>query len=276
MAYVTEAEVRLKSGAPTSLIDSSDVNSIITLVTENALSYFDISDVPVDTIDFIRCYDLNKIMVRKQKIMTVKEISLNSSTSTITSFGFNSDLGKLFLKNKAGSIFDTYLPRFEPYKVKVRYSHAFLTPNGTVTESTAAASIGTSINIAVDDETNFTVNSYVKISGFDGNSEVAKITATTTNQITVDRLYYSHESGSVLEELSIPNALRQFILYESAVAIAIKAIGGTYELATSYSSPKYTITKGVPYPHWEKSFSANQEERKRFEEIIWAMLSTTI
>lgn len=274
MAYISITEARRITGCPEELKTDEEISDIIDLVEKQAEGYFGVKFTPTKTIDFERVYDLNNIKLNNLKVMTIQDIYLNEVQQDKTFWTFDENLGKL-QKNKEYNNW-TYFAKNEPYRLKVKYTHAMLDTDSPITESTANVSTGTSVVIAVEDETDFNLRDYVRIKGFDGYNEVAQITAIASNQLTVDKLFYEHESGSVITSLALPEIVRQFILYETAVAVAINVVGASYTIATSYSYPEYTVTKGVPYPHWEKNANANSKKRDELEKAVWALKSTIL
>ncbi len=146
----------------------------------------------------------------------------------------------------------------------------------TITESSAATTAGTSVAIAVDDETSFSVDDWVVIEGADGNLEAAKITATAADEITVDQLVQTHEADSVITKLQVEESLKQFILYDVSTNVSNYIVGNTSNLATSYNIEGVSATIGVAYTHWRESaerFSAKRDEFKSKVELKLSAMS---
>jgi len=277
--YVTTADVRKITGAPTALISDEDIEGLITIIENKTPGYFNISFSPRTELFFGKVYDLDDIELNKDFVNTIQKIEVNETDETLTDWAFNEGINKLQRRDvynkEYGSEFKyAYNTKDDMNDVKVKYTYSILKGNGTNTESSTPVVAGTSVAISVDSDSGFTKDSYIRIKGFDGNNEVAKISTTpAANSLTVDKLYYEHETDSVIEELDIPQILKDFMLYEVATSVAINAVGGTYTIATSYNFPEYSVVKGVPYPHWEKSSNANQKERDRLEKEVWALLA---
>lgn len=272
--YITVDEVRRISGADSNLISDSKLSEIIQIIEDKTAGYFDFKFIPTKNMEFIRDYDLNNLRLMKQKIMTIQEIRINDTSQILTDYTFDEDLGKLQRNREYDR--RRYFDKQEPYRVKVKYTYAMLKPNGTVTETTVNSSIGTSVALTVEDETQFYTGEYIRIKGFDGGNEVAKILSTAANTITVDQLFYDHESGSIIEKLKIPEVIRQYMLYDACTAVAIEAVGSTYTKATGYTFPEYSVQIGVPYVHWQNNFKANLDKLKELEPTIWALKSTIL
>ena len=134
--------------------------------------------------------------------------------------------------------------------------------SSTSTTSTSAVTVGTSVAIAVSSESGFTTNDWVEIYGIDGLREVAKVTGTGANEITVDQLVFGHVTASVVVLLQTPEYVKRFLEIESAIAVAIYAVGNTYTFNASYNIlGQISVVKGVPHTHWRESIAANRKER---------------
>ena len=107
----------------------------------------------------------------------------------------------------------------------------------------------------------------------DGKREAEKITATDTNEIVVDLLVQDHEDESVITKLQTHELLRQFVLYESAVAAGTNSVGGSYSFATGYTFPEYSVQLGVPHPHFSKSVTDNIKMRDSIKKQIFVKLN---
>lgn len=274
---VTLEQVRTKIGSDTTdLISDADINSLITDSTNKTYNYFDMKQVPTNTMEFYRGYDLNDIKINKLKIMSLQSIEVNGQERELDSFTFNEDLGKIQTRREFDRERWSLFPKTEPYRVKIKYSYAMLKPSGTATETSASVEAGTSIAIAVDSETDFTTGDYVKIQGFDGNKEVAKVTATDTNEITVDKLVLPHESNSIIELLSVPSIIDNYILYDVCYTVANNIVGSTSNLPTSWSQEGESATIGVAYTHWRDARDAFGSERSKIEPTVWALKSTIL
>jgi len=268
---VTTSQVRSKSGATTELIDDAGIQNIIDLSISQAYNHFNFKKIPTDTIEFVRNYDINNIKLKKGKLMTIKEININGTDRNINTFTHDEDSGKIQPDRRYDRTWVTLFPRNKPIRTKVKYSYAMMKSTGDATESTADVILGDSVDIAVEDESDFAENDYVRIQGFDGFKEVAKVTATDTNEITLDKLYYSHEKGSVIEKLEIPEILNDYILLDCAYQVANYIVGNTSNLPTSWSQEGESATVGVAYTHWRDSRDSFKAERDNIEKDVWSL-----
>jgi len=273
---ITLEQVRRESGATTDLYSDADINSLISTYPERAYNHFKIKVTPTDKIEYVRNYNINDIKVNEQKIMSLKSVFINGSERELNTFTFDSDISKIQTRREYDRTWVSLFPKNEPYRVKVKYSYAMLVSSGTTTESSAAITSGDSVAISVEDASSFEVGDYIRIQGFDGNNEVAKVTATDTEEITVDKLLLPHESGSVIEKLEVPKAIENYILYDICYTIANYIVGDTSNLPTSVTNEGMSATIGVAYTHWSNARDSFKVQRDKYESDIWALKTTIL
>lgn len=249
MALVSFAEVREVPGVGSDITPDAVITSLIDEVEKKTYSYFNIFSTPTKVIEILNGNNKNQIRINKPYIWKLLEFKTGDTTIDVEDCNINPMSGIITIDSTQ----NPYLLYNYKNNVKIKYLSAFMEKTSTITESSAAVEVGTSVDIAVDDETGFSSNDWVLIQGMDGNIEAAKITATGTDEITVDQLVQDHESGSVITKLSTHELLRQFVLFESAVCVSINAVGGSYNFATGYTFPEYSVQKGVPYMHFVKA-----------------------
>jgi len=278
MSLVTIAQVRTKSGAPVDLISDAEVQNNINEVEKEVLAHYSIYATPTKVVEIKDGHAVNDavmntptdwIKVRKPylwKLLTLKKEDTELDLEYIT---ISPETGTFRITREEGS---NYIFRYN-HRMRIKYLSAFMERDTSITtENSTATTAGTSVAIAVDDESSFSVNDWILIEGLDGNIEAAQITATDTDEITVDQLVQTHEAESVITLLKTDESLIQYILYASAVAVANYAVGSSYTIATGYTYPEYSVQKGVPYPHWEKNLSYNDKRRKEAMSVIEAKL----
>lgn len=66
----------------------------------------------------------------------------------------------------------------------------------------------------------------------------------------------------------VPSIVEKYCAILAAIYCAEYMIGSTYTFATSYSHPDISISKGVPYPHFEKVFNSLVKKRDWYEKEI--------
>jgi len=266
---VNVTDVRNLSGVDSTILDDTAITNIITRVEAETLKTFNIKVTPTITIDMVNIISRDKVNVKKTPLLAVRRIQQNNSSIDLDDIKFKSIgvIRKDFLRFYN---YNSYFRRNNMLYVEYYYGYVDVKDDQEFT--TSALSAGTSVNITVSDESIYAVDDYIRIKGFDGHVDVAKITATTTNQITVDELKLSHESNSLIEIFTRPSLIDDYILYQCALNASESAIGNTYRIASSYSAPEYSVTKGVPHPHFTSSVDSLTKERDRIRERINADL----
>lgn len=258
MTYITITEVRDASGAPSELISDTQIESFIEFVEYEMERWLNTKFTPTTRIDALDGNDTNRIFTTKNPLLSVREIITNDSTIDPENIHWEKSSGLIRLKQDA----DQGLFLNKDQDTHIKYLYGLLEESGTETTTTSASTAGTSVALTVSSETGFSVNDWIEIVGTDGNRETAKITATDTNEITVDQLVKTHKSGSTIYLLQTPTFIKRYMIIEAAIATAINAIGSTYTFNASYSLGDLNVTKGVPYTHWRESVQRLIEERK--------------
>ncbi len=115
------------------------------------------------------------------------------------------------------------------------------------TELTSASSPGTSVDLSVNSESGFSKNDWVEVYGMDGNHEAARITAVSTNQITVDSLSFSHENESKVVKLEVSEAIKKLMRILAGIALVARVVGESSEDIVGYSLGEFSVQKGEPY-----------------------------
>lgn len=267
---VSTQEVRDLSGVPTDLIDDTQLERIITVKTIETLSYFNIYADPTKVLEIKDGNSKNEIKVNRPYILKLLKLESTDENINIQNTTIDPYSGIITIDNTQ----NPYYFYGRRNSVKIKYLSGFMEKTNIITETSAAVEDDTNVAISVDDESDFSINDWIMIEGLDGKREVAKITATSSNQITVDELVQDHESGSIITKLKTHTLLNEFVKYLSAVTAAINIVGSSYTIATSYSFPEYSITKGVPYPHWDKNGEKNQKQLQIIKNQLYNKLST--
>ena len=259
--FTSLAIPRTDANIPISKIVSiaSNIQDIIDRVCDETDRYFAVKTSPVKQVDFIQVKDIFQITLKRTPLLSVKRLQQNNEDIQLDEMQFNS-IGTVRLDYR---LYHNYiLYNRHNNMMYVEYYFGCVEEADDKEFTTAQVEKGTSVNITVVDSSQYTVGNFIRIKGFDGNQEIAEVTALPdATTITVDEISLSHESNSVIEKLIKPTIIDQYILYESGVNAAIQAVGGTYTFATSYQFPKYSVNKGVPYPHFEKVYNSLVDKR---------------
>lgn len=259
MTYITADEVRNRSGAPSSLITDAQLNEYIDQVEGEMTKWINTAFTPTQAIEVKDGNNLANIYARKNPLLSVRALTSNTSTSiTPSTLKIHKPSGKVSLSTSSeAGVFVT-----GQQNTFIKYLYGLLEESTTSTESTAAVAVGTTVTIGVSSITGFAKDNWIEIYGMDGKKEVAKITSDPAGtDIVVDQLVHTHESGSVVVKLQIPEYIKTYMLIEAAICAAINVIGSTYVFNASYSLGDLAVTKGVPYTHWQSSVEKLYKER---------------
>jgi hypothetical protein len=74
----------------------------------------------------------------------------------------------------------------------------------------------------------------------------------------------------------IPEIIKKLTAVVAGLMVGSYMIGKTYTFATSYSIPEMSITKGVPYPHFEKVVNELAKQRDYLVERIKSIINPAI
>lgn len=138
----------------------------------------------------------------------------------------------------------------------------------TQTTTTSATTVGSSVAIPVSDESSFSTNNYIEITGTDKTTEAAKITGTSSNTITVDNLYRAHESGSLVNLLKLDLTIRRYMEVLVAIGANIRAVGESFDDITGYTIGEFQVQKGEPFTQFREAINQFIKERDILERKI--------
>lgn len=263
MTIISVSDVRNRSGAPSSLINDDSIEHAIEIVEESMKKYLNCEFTPKQDIEVLTSDRKNYFYTTEIPLLTVRELKSDDNTLDVSKLHTYRS-GKVILSNDA----DISLLSTNQKGITIKYIHGYVTETDTDTETTSDASSGSSVALDVSDSSDFASNDWVKIIGMDGNEEVAKITSTSSGQITVDKLIKDHESGSIVTKVDTPEFIKQYLELETAIYVAINAVGATYTFNASYSLGDLNIQKGVPYTHWSESLKQNMKERNEMKKRV--------
>jgi hypothetical protein len=269
MSLVSIDDVRNSSGATTDLIEDAKITDMITKSQAQALSTYKVFITPTKFIDILDGNNKNKIKVDRPYIWKILELKTRNDVIDLDNVTIEPISSIITVDNTQSPYY------FYNYQnsVRVKYLSAFMEKTTTITETTADVEAGSTVAIAVDDETSFAVDDWVVIEGNDGKLEAAQVTATGTDEITVDLLVQDHEEESLITKLQTHELLTQFIIYDVNTNVANYIVGNTSNLATSWSQGSESATVGVAYTHWRESAANFAKKRDEFKGKIWNKLN---
>lgn len=267
---VTYTQVRTQCGVGSDITSDADITALITEIEKKTLSHLKVYKTPTKQLEIRDGNGKNTLRLNKPYVWKVLKLETQNTNIDLDNVTIDPISNIITIDNTQNPYY------FFPYQnsIKIKYLSAFMEKTTTITESDADIEVGTSVAISVDSETGFAVDDWVLIEGLDGKREAAKITATDTGEITVDELVQDHEADSVITKLQTHELLTQFVLYESAVAVGINAIGGSYSFATNVVNEGMSASYGVPHPHFSKMTDENIKQRDIIKNQIYAKLNS--
>jgi hypothetical protein len=265
-SYITATQVRGRSGIPTSLMTDAEINTIIDQVESEMERYLNTALTPRTNIDILDGNGTEIIFTQKNPLLKVISIECNDSSIDADDVYVHEPSGEIYLGDNASASYWTNGKN----NTFIKYIYGMQEEDlSTTTDTSADVVAGTSVSIGVTSSSSFAVNDWVKIKGMDGYKEVFKISAITdSTHITADQLIAPHESGSMIIKMRLPQTIKNYMLNEASIAVAITAIGETYTFNASYQLGELQVTKGVPYTHWRESVEKLMKERARLQNMI--------
>ena len=265
MTYITIADVRRASGAPSNLISDSIVTSWITIVEKCVERWMNTKFAPTQKIDIVDGSGMPWIFAKKNPVLAVRNLITNDTDISVDKVFVNKQSGQIELSTDAET--STFINKKQT--VKLKYLYALMEESDDDTTSSAVTTAGTSVNMEVADSGDFAQNDWVEIYSTDGNREVAQISSIPdSTHIVLDELVQSHENGSIVVKLEIPYHIKRYMELEAAIAIGLQAVGKTYTFNASYGIGDFNVVKGVPYTHWRETIVQNIKERETLKSKV--------
>lgn len=272
MVILTKSQVRSVCGVGTDIVDDTTLDAIISEIESKTINYFGVYTTPKKVIEILDGNNRSSIMVNKPYILKILELKIKDTSL---------DLSNILIKPKSSIIEidntqNPYIFSAYPNGIKVKYLSAFMEfDRDNLTETTTAVESGSDVIIEVDDESLFSANDWVMIEGTDGKREIAQVTGVSADNstITVDLLVQDHIAESLVTLMKTEESLVQFLLYETGLTTAITAVGGSYNFATGYTFPEYSVQKGVPYQHFVKAIDDLEKQRNLAKIKVWNKLN---
>lgn len=261
MTHTTVAEVRRISGVTsTAKASDDDVRDAIIEAEQQLEKYLNASFTPIELIENLDGNGTYRIFVSRNPLLAVKAIKIDGTDITLD--------GNIFFKKPSGKIElnlngtpETSRFKKGTQKIIIKYIHGWLEQGNKSTELTSASSPGTGVVLSVSSESGFSKNDWVEIYGMDRNHEVVKITAVSTNQITVDSLSFSHEDESKIVKLEVSEVIKKLMRIFAGIALVARVVGESSEDIVGYSIGEFQVQKGEPYTQWRETVTQLIKER---------------
>lgn len=256
MSIITITEVRQICGVKSDIIDDATITGLIAQVENETYSNLKVYPTPTKVLEIRDGNNKNQLKLNRPYVWKVLELKSKDNDIDVDSIKIDPISSIITIDNYVNPFYFFALKS----SIKIKYLSAFMEKTDTLTEVTNDIIAGDNIVITLDDDL-FAVDDWVLLQNMDGFQEVAKVTVIGTNLITVDNLVNDYDSGSMVIKLQTHELLKQFILKETAVAASINSVGGSYNFATGYTFPEYSVQKGQPYMHFVKTIDDLLKQR---------------
>jgi hypothetical protein len=258
MSYTTPDYVYDKIGVDIDSISSAQMTRILSEADAEVDRIIGTTCDPKTKIELFDGDNNNYLYLKYIPLMQISSLEIDDTAITISKVK-KYNYGQIVLLSSAEQAYFYRNTSGQP-NVRIKYTYGWLKETTTQDETQSANVAGTSQTVSVSDGSQFTTNDYVRIVGFDGYDEITKITNVSSNDLTCT-LTVPHETGSQVTKLEVPQEVRLLAGVVAAIMGALYMVGSTYTFATSYQTPDYSVTKGVPYPHFNTNMQAWVRER---------------
>jgi len=259
-SYISVASVRRTCGIGSDQINDTDVENIILECEAQVERFLNTSFTPKQKIDVLDGNGTIRIFVDKNPLLSVREIKIDGDTENPAYLKIHKESGKIELDTTQSLTNSNFI--LGSRKVVVKYIYGWVEESSTSTTSSAAETSGTDVSIAVGSISGFADQDWVEIYGMDGYREVAQINATpSAGSIQVDKLIYSHESGSTIVKMEVNQIIKKLMNVISALAMVSRIVGQSYTDIVGYTMAEFSVQRGEPYTQWAETARQLIKER---------------
>ena len=259
MAYITIASVRRTVGIDSSEISDDDVTAVIAECEPQVERHFNSVFTPKQVIEYHDGNATNRMFLKRNPVLAVRDLYIDGDQEDVANLIITKGSGKIELNS------DSTISTFKKGTKRnvVKYIFGWLEESSTSTTTDTASVVGTSVELSVASESGFEEDDWVEIYGMDGYKEAAQVTATDTGSITVDKLVYTHESGSVVVKLQVLKVFEKLMNYCCAIAMVARIVGQSYTDIVGYNISEMHVQKGEPYTQWRETATQLIKERDK-------------
>ena len=259
MTFVTVESVRRTSGILVGEISDADVTAIIAECEPQIERHFNTAFTPKTIIERREGNETDRMVLYRNPVLSVRDLYIDGDQEDTANLIVSKESGKIELSVDATS---SNFKRGTTRNV-IKYVYGWLEESSTSTATTTASTAGSSKVLSVSSETGFAALDWVEIYGMDGYREAAQVSATGTGTITVDKLVYTHESGSTVVKLQVSPIIEKLMNYCCAIAMVARIVGQSYTDIVGYNIGEMRVQKGEPYTQWRETAAQLIEERDR-------------
>jgi hypothetical protein len=263
--YITIAGVRQICGIDSDEISDDDVSAMIQLIEKKTQRMYNTVFTPKEVIEVRDGNGTGRLVLKNNPVLSVRDLYIN---------GVQEDTANLYVKRGSGKIelsTESTASQFllGTNKVSVKYVYGFVEEGDTSTTISSATTAGTSVSLTVGSISGFSSGDWVEIYGMDGYREAAHISsAPSGSTIVVDKLVYTHESGSVVAKLEVHETMKELMQIVVGITMVARIVGQSYDENTGYSLGELQVQKGEPYTQWRETATQLIRERDRIMEAI--------
>ena len=164
MTFITVAEVRYASEAPTALIGDSAVEHAIVIVEAETAKKMNTKFVPTRRVDVMDGTGTNRFFTQKNPLLKILGCKSDDDTITVTWLDISRGSGLVRLNTDADS--NVFVAK--QLSLKIDYLFGYLVPDDdNRTTTNGAVSAGSAVVIAVDDAQSIVTDDWIEIMGID-------------------------------------------------------------------------------------------------------------
>jgi len=246
--YCTNDDILDKVGVTTTELSTDTLDRIAKEATAEVDRLLKTTCNPKEEFLITKGNNKNSILVKDTPLLVVKNIRIDDTDINMETAEYYKT-GEIRLLKTAEI---QYFYSKDESNVKIKYVYGWLEESNKKTTQDDVLK-GNSVDIELEDVLLLKEKEWVKITGIDGYSEWTQINSINTTNKTINcDLLYDHVAGSTVYRGTIPQIVQKLTAVIGGIMGAIHMMGSTYTFATSYSVPDYSVTKGVPYPHFVK------------------------
>lgn len=255
--FITIATVRRTCGITVNQISDDDIEANIAEVENQVARYYNTKFVPTEVIEQHDGDSTNRLFLDHNPILSVRALKIDGTSQDLTALEIYKESGYIFL----GESSTTYQFSTKRNSNVVKYLHGTLRHSSTSSTTTADEAVGTSVTVTVASSTGFAIGDWVEIYGMDGNREVAQISSISSNDLILDQLVLTHESGSTVVKLEIDPIFTKLMNIMAGIAAIATQVGASADDITGYTLAEFQVQKGEPYTQWREAATQLLRER---------------
>jgi hypothetical protein len=257
---LTLANIRAITGIESTLISDAD-QTIIGEQAEYELERLLNTSFSLKTV--IEKYEgdgTNRLVLKNNPVLKLRSLEIDSTSVSVAYVEVDRESGVIWLEESAEKAYFTQ-KELDKKLVFVKYDYGQLEDTSVQTTTTSAAAVGSSVSIAVSSSASFTVNNYARIIGMDGYEETFQITAKAdSTHLTADNLALSHESGSIVVEVAMPEIAKRLGYVITGLMSVARVVGASYDEVVGYTAGEIEVQKGEPYTQWRETATQLRHE----------------